>query len=170
MQGLATIIVAVLVVVFLPRLLSPYLKRPDVQARMVTRARLPAWLSLYALFSALLCEVLVGVIFFNVMAFSHSLVHPGLPFIVNEQIDHSSMDAFFDFLKFITSFIVAIPLGLITSNLLTWCIPALRRKEDKTFAGISGASFRESNTGLLKASLVILPITFVVALVCIIRS
>ena len=169
MQGLATIIVAVLVVIFLPRLLSPYFKRPDVQARMVARARLPAWLSLYTLFSALLCEVLVGVIFFSVMAFSHGLIHPGSPFIVNERIDHSSTDAFFDFLKFITSFIVAIPLGLITSNLLTWCIPVLRRKENKTFTGVPGASFRESNTGLLKVVLVILPIALIIALACIIR-
>ena len=61
-------------------------------------------------------------------------------------------------LIFLTPALSALPLGFMTSNVLMWLTPPARRASERKAEGVKWASFRESQLGLFKMAVVLVPI------------
>ena len=64
-------------------------------------------------------------------------------------------------LIFLLPAFTAVPLGFMTSNALMWLVPPARRASEEKAKGVKWASFRDSQTALLKMALLFVPIGFV---------
>jgi len=61
-------------------------------------------------------------------------------------------------LMFLVPLLSSIPLGLLTSNVLTWLVPPARRASERKAEGVKWASLREAQLGLFEIALVLVPI------------
>jgi len=61
-------------------------------------------------------------------------------------------------LMFLVPMFSAVPLGLMTSNVLMWLVPPARRASEKKAEGVKWASFRQAQLVLFKMALVLVPI------------
>ncbi len=64
-------------------------------------------------------------------------------------------------LMFLVPMFSVIPLGLMASNALFWLVPAARRASEAKARGVKWASYRQSQLGLFKLALVMVPIGIV---------
>jgi len=61
-------------------------------------------------------------------------------------------------LMFLVPGFAAIPLAMMTSNILMWLVPWARRASEKKAKGVKWASFREAQLALFRAALVLVPV------------
>ena len=71
---------------------------------------------------------------------------------------------FGNILMYVPPLFPSIGIGMITANLLIWCIPPARRALDHEDQGFPGTNFRSSNAGLFKGLVVLAIVTLPMAL------
>jgi hypothetical protein len=69
------------------------------------------------------------------------------------------------FVLFIPLVFAAIPLGMIFTNAVAWCIPPARRAFDREAEGIKWASSHEAMSGLIKIAFILVPICLLLSFI-----
>ena len=64
-------------------------------------------------------------------------------------------------LMFLLPFFSSMPLGFMTSNVLMWLFPPAREASEAKAKGVKWASLRESQLGLFRVALLLVPIGFI---------
>jgi hypothetical protein len=171
MSSLISLLATVAAVLLLRQVVrrAPYFQRPDVVARRAAKAQLRRWVSLAELFFAVAALVALVMLFFPLETAAYGLLHPHAEFLPKVQPRLSS-----EFLAWLIQVFaplaVALPLGLILANLISWLIPPIRKAEDKIMArGVPGYAFKDLNLGLLKFAAVSVPTAIVLAILSLMR-
>ena len=146
-----------------------YFSKPDVVARRATRAKLPPTLQMFemlvfACWLALFLAATYGLFFWV-----NGMVHPTSSGLSSRTIT-ASWNSVFDFLKLFPEIFISAPLAMILANATAWVFPSIRRMEAKAAEGVPGASFKEATTGLVKLSLVIVPVSIALIAIGILAS
>jgi hypothetical protein len=81
-----------------------------------------------------------------------------------------SADLIFWMIQLFAPALIALPLGMILGNLISWLIPPIRNIEYKIIAeGIPGYNWHDLNFGLIKFSLIISPICVILIAISLIQ-
>jgi hypothetical protein len=75
----------------------------------------------------------------------------------------------YSFLLSVPTFVAAVPLGLILTNALAWCIPPARKTFNAKAEGVKWASFRDSMESLAKIAMVIVPACLLLSFVAAVK-
>jgi hypothetical protein len=167
MANIGSFFTMALTIVLVPLVIGkvPYFRRREVVARRVAKARLPGWVSLLELlFFAALLVALVP-LFFWLENYSHRAFHHGRNMVWAIQPSFSFVLVFF-LIQALAPVIIALPLGMLLANLLSWLIPPIRNRENGMMAeGVPGYTWHELNFGLIKFSAFVLPICIILVVI-----
>jgi hypothetical protein len=143
----------------------PYFRRPDVVARRIARSQLPGWVSLVELmFFGVSAGVLI-VLFFFIENHAHRSLHQGSGMLVSAP-PASSFGIIFWLLQILAPVILALPLGMLMANLISWLILPIRKIEDKVMAeGVPGYTWHDLNYGLIKFCLLASPVCAILTVI-----
>jgi hypothetical protein len=65
---------------------------------------------------------------------------------------------------------MALPLGMLLANFMSWLVPPIRNIENKLMAeGVPGYTWHDLNFGLIKFSLVAIPVCVILAVISLIQ-
>lgn len=171
MGNFSSLVSIALTTILVPLVLTrlPYFRRPDVAARRVAKAQLPGWVQLVELFFFGASEVILISLFFCIEVYAHRVLHQGRNILGSIQSDLSA-DTIFWLIQILGPVIMALPLGMLLANLISWLIPPIRNAENKVMAeGVPGYTWHDGNFGLIKFSLVSSPICVILAAVSLMR-
>jgi hypothetical protein len=100
------------------------------------------------------------------MWYVHTLFYPNQAGRFSEFWEGHTHASFFPgFLLVIPLFFPPIPLGMLFTNFIMWCIPPARRAFDREAKGVKWASFIEAQSGLGWIALIIVPVCIVLSFV-----
>jgi len=153
----------VLTIISVPWLLSriPYFNRSDVVARRNVKAKLPGWVSFaeFVFFGA--STAMLSIFFFMLEKHVHQVFYPNRKFLSSINPSFST-DSIFLFIQALTPVILALPLSMLLANLISWLIPPIRNAENGVMAeGVAGYTWHELNRGLIKATLIMVPVCLI---------
>ena len=69
------------------------------------------------------------------------------------------------FLLAVPLFFAALPLAMICTNLFVWFIPQAKKTFEKEAQGYEGTSFRDSMKGIVKISIIVVPICLILSFI-----
>jgi hypothetical protein len=171
MGNLSALITIPLTVIFVPLLLGkmPYFRRPDVVARRAAKAQLPGWVTLVeTIFFGVSAGVLV-VFFFWIEEHAHRALHQGKN-VLSSAPSASSVGFIFWLIQILAPVIMALPLAMLLANFVSWLILPIRNLENKIVTGgVRGYSWHDLNFGLIKFSLMALPVCIVLTTISLIQ-
>ena len=171
MGNLGSLITIPLTIIFVPWALRrmPYFRRPDVVARRALKAQLPGWVSLVELLFFGVSIAALTVLFFSIERRAHRSLHQGGN-ILAVAPPASSVDFIFWLIQILAPVMMAIPLGGLLANFMSRLIPPIRNAENKLMAeGVPGYTWHDLNYGLIKFSLVILPVSIILIVISLMR-
>jgi hypothetical protein len=157
-ERILTVVLCVLIILGVSRFQAWYFNKPDIVARRAARASLPPWLQS---FGQLLMLGWLGAMLaacFEAARFANQIIHPGVPYLSSGTIT-ASWASFFDMLKLLPIFFIALPLGLLLANATLWAIPSIRRIDSQAAEGVPGASFKEASIGLIYLATILVPLS-----------
>lgn len=171
MGNLGSITTMVLTIILVPLVVGriPYLRRPDVVGRRVAKAQLPGWVTLVELLIFAASEGALVIFFFIIESYAYRTLHHGrsMPGSIQPSL---SVDLVFFLIEVSAPVIMALPLGMLLANVISWLIPPIRNAEYKIMAeGVPGYNWRDLNLGLIKASLIISTVCVILCAICMVR-
>jgi len=171
MGNLGSLIAIPLTIILVPLILRrmPYFRRPDVVARRVAKAQLPGWVSLVEMIFLGAFEGVLIILFFLIEAHVHQALHQGKN-LFGSAPQASSFSFVFWLIQICVPLMMALPLGMLMANLMSWLIPPIRNIENEIMAkGVPGYTWHDANYGLIKFSLVTCPICLILAAISLMR-
>jgi len=143
----------------------PYFKRPDVIARRVAKAQLPGWVSLAEMIFFGVSESVLIYPLFLIEGHAHQALHQGRN-LASSAPPASSVAFVFWLIEVLAPVVVALPLGMLLANFMSWLIPPIRNRENKVMAeGVSGYTWHDLNYGLIKVALVATPVCVILTVI-----
>jgi len=171
MRNITSLIAMASAMILVPWILHsiPYFTRPHVIARRVAKAKLSGWVSLVELFLfGVLCAGLTTV-FFLIEGHAHQALHHGRPILTSIKASYSA-DLIFWMIEVLTPLMLALPLGMLMANVISWLIPPIRKAEHGIMEeGVPGYKWHDLNYGLIKAALVIWPLCMILDFISLVR-
>lgn len=132
----------------------PYFRRPDVLARRAAKAQLPGWVSLVEGIFFAVSSGLLTILFLSIATHAHQALHQGRN-VLGSAPPVSSADFIFWLIQVLAPVLMALPLGGLLANFISWLILPIRDVENKLMAeGVPGYTWHDLNFGLIKFSLV----------------
>ena len=171
MENLVSLITIPLTIILVPLVLRrmPYFRRPDVVARRAAKAQLPGWVSLTEFIFVVVAQGVLISLFFIIEIHAHRAFHKGSN-ILHFAPSVTSVDFIFWMIQLLAPVIMALPLGMLLANLASWLIPPIRNIENRIMAqGVPGYTWRDANYGLIKVSLMALPVCLILAAISLMR-
>jgi hypothetical protein len=169
--NIGSLITISLTIILVPWILGrmPYFRRPDVIARRIAKSQLPGWVSLVELMFFGVSAGLLIVLFFLIERHAHRSLHQGRDMLASAP-PASSFDFIFWLIQVLVPLILALPLGMLLANLISWLILPMRRIEDKIMAeGVPGYTWHDLNYGLIKFCLLALPVCAILSVISLIQ-
>jgi len=160
MGNIGSLITISLTIVFVPWVLGriPYFRRSDVTARRIAKSRLPGWVSVVELIFLGVSEGVLIVLLFSLERHVHQSLHQGRDMLASAPPIYSFGFVFW-LIQILAPLILALPMGMLLANLISWLIPPMRKIEDGIMAeGVSGYTWHDLNYGLIKFCLLALPV------------
>ncbi len=162
--SLTTITLTIILVPWVLRRMS-YFKRPDVVARRVAKARLPGWVLLAEWLLFGVSESVLIIPLFLIEGHAHQALHQGRD-LMSSAPPAASVGFIFWLIQILAPVVIALPLGMLLANLISWLIPPIRNLENEVMAGgVSGYTWHDLNYGLIKFTLVATPICVVLTVI-----
>jgi hypothetical protein len=159
-ENIGSLIAMSMTIILVPWVLGrmPYFRRPDVVARRIAKSQLPGWVSfLELIFFGVSIGVLI-VLFILVEEYAHRSLHQGRDMLASAP-PASSFGFIFWLIQILATLILALPLGMLMANLISWLILPIRKIEDKVMAeGVPGYTWHDLNYGLIKFCLLASPV------------
>jgi hypothetical protein len=171
MGDLSSVLTIPLIAIVVPLVLGrlPYFRRRDVVARRVAKAQLPRWVSLVELvFFAVSVGLLIS-LFFVIEVHAHQALHQGrkLPAFAPPVF---SVGFIFWLIQILAPVMMALPLAMLFANLSSWLIWPIRDAENKIMkTGVPNYMWHDLNFGLIKFSLMALPVCVILTFISLIR-
>lgn len=153
---------AVLIAVFAGLLWKAYFnfmrwfrqRSPEARERTLFKQRMPGWLKQI--------EMLLWVTFWLGLFFVLFYGLLGLNQLVHPAARKPSEIAGYIFL--FSSLFAALAPAMLTANLVSWLVPAMRRANEQAMTGLPAASFQEANLGLIKVGGILVPLCLATAI------
>ena len=171
MGNLGSLTAIPLTMILVPLILRrmSYFKRPDVLARRIARAQLPGWVSLLEMIFFGVSAGALIILFFLIETHTHRTLHQGRKLLGSAPPIFSAGFVFW-LIQVIAPVIVALPLGMLLANFLSWLILPVRNIEKKLMVeGVPGYTWHELNYGLIKSSLTISPVCVILTAISLTR-
>jgi hypothetical protein len=171
MTDFGTLTTIPLTIIVVPLVLSklPYFRRPQVVARRVAKAKLPSWVSIVEL---LLFATFLGVgaiASFAIEERAHEFLLHGAKILVTAPSGSPALFVF-SLIEILAPVIMVLPSSMLFANGVSWLISPIKKHEDEIMAkGISGYTWHDANLGLIKASLIIVPVCMILAILALLR-
>lgn len=134
----------------------------------MAKAKLPSWISFVEFVALVASEALLLTLLFTLTVNVHQFIHPGVPYLHSGPITFS-VNSIVDLIKIFAPMVIALPLGMVSANAVSWLIPRIRNEENRIMAeGVPGYSWKELNLGLIKFALVVAPVALSLVLISVV--
>jgi len=150
----------------------PYFRRPDVLARRAAKRQLPGWVTFVEGVFLLASEAVLIYTFFQIESYAFGLLHPGSTSMASHwpRALSLSSNSLFCLVELFSPAAAALPLGMILANFISWSILPVRKAEWVVMAqNVAGYNWIDLNMGLIKAAVVMVPASVILALISLMK-